>query len=52
MSLAWEVPRNARAVTAVREGNTKALLEMFRRRQARPSDTLSNGNSLLHVCLL
>ena len=51
MSLSWEVPRNARAVTAVREGNIEALSEIFKRKQAGPSDTLSNGSSLLHVCL-
>ena len=51
MSLSWEVPRNAGAVTAVREGSIEALLEIFRRKQAGPSDTLSNGSSLLHVCL-
>lgn len=44
-----EVPRNAKAVTAVREGNTKILLELFKCKQVGPSDTLSNGSSLLHV---
>ena len=51
MSLSWEMSQYARAVIAVREGSIEALLETFRRKEAGPSDTLSNGSSLLHVCL-
>lgn len=46
-----EIPRNAIAVTAVREGNIETLLKLFKCKQAGPSDTLPNGSSLLHVGL-
>lgn len=43
------VSENARAVQAAGDGDTIALMQLFSNKQAGPTDTLLNGQNLLHV---
>lgn len=50
ISMPRVLPSKSRVFEAARRGDLTTLVKLFQSQQAYPSDTLKNGNSLLHVC--